>query len=120
MFHAKRYLQNFFNELFVKKDLSCLDRYLDPGYFDYDIGPAVDDHIQNSKDYILEAYKTDPTRHVVVREVRKVERAYCAHLVWRYSENGVEKTRFEGVATFVIENGRIKRRSTLMFEQSRE
>ena len=117
MFIAKRFLRNYFHELFVKKDVSCLDRYLSPDYFDSDIGPGVKDHVRNSKDYILNMYKTDPTLHVIVREVRKVERAYCAHLVWRHSENGIENTRFEGIATFIIEKNKIKRRSTLLFNQ---
>ncbi len=115
MFNAKKFLRNFFTELYEEKDLSCLDRYLHPDYFDYDIGAGVKDHLRNSKEYVLRKYEEDPGFRVAVKRVRKLGRAYCARLVWLSSENGSEKTLFEGIATFLIEDGRIRRRGTFLY-----
>jgi hypothetical protein len=115
MLDAKKYLKAFFRELYEKKDVSCLDRYLHPEYFDCDIGPGTKDHVGASKDFVLKKYTEDPGFRVNVKEVRKLGRAYCARLVWSTREDGAEKILFEGIATFLIEGGKIRRRGTFLF-----
>jgi predicted SnoaL-like aldol condensation-catalyzing enzyme len=110
------FLQEYFDELFVKKNLEALHTYMDPDYFDDDIGdPQVVDHIQCSKEYLAELYKNQPTICVKVRDTVSHDDVVSAYLEWSTSENNTRRTIRKGVAIFVIKDQKILKRHTFIY-----
>jgi hypothetical protein len=115
MISAKRYIKNYFHGLFIKRDLSTIEKYLDKNHFDYDIGTFEKDHITNSKKYLSELFKNKPSIQVKVLKVKSIGNIICAKLRWYETINNLEKTWLEGVATFYIKDKKILKGNTLIY-----
>jgi predicted SnoaL-like aldol condensation-catalyzing enzyme len=109
------FIRTYFNELFVKRNLEALDVYMDPNYFDDDIGDPDTNHIQNSKDYLAELFKTSPTIGVNVVDAIAHDDVISAYLEWFICENNVKRTIRKGIAIFVIKDQRILKRHTFIY-----
>ena len=115
MLAGRRFLQNYFDGLFIKKDLSFIDKYMDQEYFDYDIGPSVKDHIKNSKEFLKDIFEKQPNLRVIVKKVKRIGSILCAQLQWVIIENRIKKLYMEGIATFEIKKQKIRKRNTLIY-----
>jgi hypothetical protein len=111
------YLQNYFGELFGKRNIDALDKYLDREYFDDDIGDPTVDHIQNSKDYLKELFNTNSTVGVDVIKAIANENVISAFLDWYVLENGEKKVIRKGAVNFVLRGERILKRHTFIYSQ---
>ena len=112
---AFEYIKNYFNELFVNKDLSAIDNYLDTKYYDDDIGDTTDNHREESKAYLLELFKKDPTINVCVKKVQVQDDVICAYLEWNSKKEGKIKVLRKGIAIFEIVDRKIKKRHTYIY-----
>ncbi len=112
---AFEYIHNYFDQLFGKRNTSALDLYLDRDYFDEDIGDPAVDHIQNSKEYLAQLFREQPSIGVDVRAAIARDDVISAFLEWYIIENGVKRVIRKGVANFVVKNGKIIRRHTFVY-----
>jgi hypothetical protein len=110
-----QFLRQYFNELFVKRNLEALDLYLDPGYFDDDIGDPDINHLKNSKEYLTKLFKTNPTIGVDVIDAVAHDDVISAFLEWSICEDKVRRTIRKGVAIFVLKGQRILKRHTFIY-----
>jgi len=115
---ALEYISGYFGELFDKRNLEALDDYLDPDYFDDDIGDPAVDHISNSKEYLRQWFIEQPSIGVEVRGVSVKDDVISAFLEWYVSENGIKKVIRRGVAIFVLRNQRIIKRHTFIYYEA--
>ena len=107
MLGSKKFLVNYFDNLFIKRDLSTLDKYLDKNHFDYDIGFSSKDHTANSKQYLSELFIRKPTIRVKVLKTKTIKNVICAQLRWYETINKKEIVWQEGIATFLIQNNKM-------------
>ena len=112
---ALEFIQNYFNELFVRRNLAALDEFLDPAYFDDDIGDPTVDHIQNSKDYLAARFQEQPTIGVNVIDVLVHDDVISAYLQWYDLVDGHQRIYRKGVAIFVMNGRRIVKRHTFIY-----
>ncbi len=112
---AFAFIKTYFHDLFDKRDLSALDRYLSPDHFDDDIGPACSDHIANSKQYLSDWFAREPTVGVKVHKAMVSHDVISADLEWHAAENDGRRTLMRGVACFAVKDGRIVHRHTFMY-----
>lgn len=108
------FIRTYFHRLFVDRDLSALDVYLHPDYWDDDIGDPAVNHREDARRYLTELFARHPRMGVIV------ERAVCqgevitAYLAWH---EGLAVLR-SGVALFVVRGGRILKRHTFIHEEA--
>lgn len=113
---ALDYLRAYFRRLFEARDLSALDDYLAPDYWDDDIGEEGISHIEDSRRYLAELFARHPTIGV------DLERAVChghvvtAYLAWHHVQDGRRETLRRGVAIFVLRRDKIASRHTFIYE----
>ena len=81
------FIRGYFDELFGKRNVDALDVYLDPEYFDDDIGDPNIDHIQSSKQYLLHLFEDKPTIGVEVQDAVGRDGVISAFLEWFVTEN---------------------------------
>jgi hypothetical protein len=112
---SHEFLQEYFDELFVKKNLEALDTYMDSNYFDDDIGDPLVDNLKNSKEYLRELFKNQPTIGVDVKDAIIRDNVISAYLEWFTCENNIRKTIRKGVALFVIRDQKILKRHTFIY-----
>jgi len=114
------FIRQYFGELFGKRNLEALDFYLDSNYFDDDIGDPNSSHLKDSKEYLTELFKANPTIGVDVIDAVAHDNVISAFLEWFTCENNVRRTIRKGVAIFVIKNRKILKRHTyIYFEDKR-
>lgn len=112
------FIRAYFDELFAKHNLAILDTCLDPCYFDDDIGDPAVDHLQNSKEYLTDLFRKDPTVGVTVVDAVTHDDVISAYLEWFRIKEGEKKVFRKGVAVFVISGRKIiKRHTFIYFEQ---
>ena len=111
------FVRSYFDELFGKRNVDALDVYLDPDYFDDDIGDPGIDHIQNSKEYLLSLFKKKPTINVEVKDAVTGDNVVSAFLEWFVTENRERRIIMKGVAIFVLRNQKILKRHTYIYFQ---
>lgn len=112
---AYNYIKSYFYRLFVERDLSALEDYLDKSYWDDDIGKYDTDHVRNSKEYLEKWFKDEPTISVEVKKVVIEDDILTAYLEW-YKNNGDEKEiMIKGIGLFTIKNKRIIRRHNYVY-----
>ena len=111
------FVRNYFDELFGKRNVDALDVYLDPDYFDDDIGDPGIDHIQNSKEFLLNRFRETPAINVEVKDAVTSDDVISAFLEWFVMENGERRTIMKGVAIFVLRNQKILKRHTYIYFQ---
>ncbi len=117
---AFAFISAYFHDLFDARDLSALDRYLSPDYFDDDIGPSCADHVGNSRRYLSDWFSREPTVGVTVNKAMISHDVISADLEWHTGEDIGGKTLMRGVACFVIRDGRITHRHTFMYFKARD
>lgn len=109
------FIRKYFNELFVKRNLEALNFYMAPNYFDDDIGDPNTNHIQNSKEYLAELFKANPTIGIDVVDAVAHDDVISAYLEWFTCENNVKRTIRKGVAIFVVKDRKILKRHTYIY-----
>lgn len=108
-------IRNYFDELFGRRNVDALDAYLDPEYFDDDIGDPGVDHIKNSKEYLLNLFREKPTIGVEVKDAVTRDDVISAFLEWFVAENGARRVILKGVAIFVLRDQKILKRHTYIY-----
>lgn len=101
--------------MFDRRNLDILDSFLDENYFDEDIGDPKINHIQNSKEFLAEWFKEQPTLGIDVMDAIAQENVISAFLQWHVTEANAKKIVQKGVAIFVVKNQRIARRHTWIY-----
>ena len=109
------FIRNYFEELFGRRNVDALDAYLDPEYFDDDIGDPGVDHIKNSKEYLLNLFREKPTIGVEVKDAVTRDDVISAFLEWFVAENGARRVILKGVAIFVLRDQKILKRHTYIY-----
>jgi predicted SnoaL-like aldol condensation-catalyzing enzyme len=112
---AFEYIKGYFHDLFTRRDLTALDRYLDREYCDDDIGDPTVDQIANSKEYLGRLFLEKPTIGVdVIRAVSHGD-VIAAFLEWHVREDDVRKVIMKGLANFQLRGNRILKRQTFIY-----
>lgn len=111
------FVRNYFDELFGQQSIGTLDLYLDPEYFDDDIGDPSVDHIQNAKEFLKEVFRKNPTIGVDVKDAMARDGVISAFLEWYVIEIGVKRIIRKGIAIFVLRNQKILKRHTYVYDQ---
>ena len=111
------FIRTYFDELFGKRNINILDVYLDRDYFDDDIGDPNVDHIQSSKEYLLNLFKEKPTIRVDVKDVVTNDGVISAFLEWFVTEHHVKRIIIKGIAIFVLRDQKIRKRHTYIYFQ---
>ena len=114
------FIRNYFNELFGKRNLDALDVFLDKDYFDDDIGDTDIDHIENSREYLADLFRKHPTIGVDVSDAITKDDVISAFLEWFVFENNIKQVIRKGVAIFVVEDRRILKRHTFIYQDGGE
>lgn len=114
---AELYIKNYFDQLFGKKNIDSLDSYLHKDYWDDDIGDSNVNHVENSKRYLENLFKENPQIGIDVNRVIAYENTIIAYLTWYENKNNVKKVLRKGVAIFEIENTKIKKRHTYLYNK---
>lgn len=109
------FIRAYFDELFGKRNVNTLEVYLDKDYFDDDIGDPNVDHIENSREYLLELFKRQPTIGVDVKDAITQDGVISAFLEWFVLENNVKRTIRRGVAIFEVKDCKIYKRHTYVY-----
>jgi predicted SnoaL-like aldol condensation-catalyzing enzyme len=112
---ALEYIKGYFDELFVKHNVDALDRYLDKDYFDHDIGDPNVDHIQNSKQYLLRLFESEPGIGVNVVRAMGQGDVISAFLEWYVVKDHIKTVTMKGVGNFLLRGERILKRHTFIY-----
>ena len=112
---AFEYIKNYFYELFVNKDLGTIDNYLVTNYYDDDIGETTDNHRKESKAYLLELFRKDPTINVCVKKVQVQDDVISAYLEWNSKKEDEIEVLRKGIAIFEIVDMKIRKRHTYIY-----
>lgn len=111
------FIRKYFDELFGKRNIDALDTYLDKDYFDDDISNPTIDHIKNSKEFLTELFKEKPTIGVEVKDAMTRDGVVSAFLEWFVCENNTKRIIRKGIAIFVLNNCKILKRHTYIYDQ---
>jgi hypothetical protein len=109
------FIRMYFDELFGKRNLDALDDFMDPDYFDDDIGDPGIDHIASSKEFLANLFQRQPTIGVDVLDAIARDNVISAYLEWHVQENNHKRTIRKGVAIFVVRDQRILKRHTFIY-----
>lgn len=109
------FIRKYFEELFSKRNIDCLDLYLDEQYSDDDIGDAQANHKENSKKFLAEWFRKQPTIGVDVIDAMAQDNVITAVLHWFVLESNVKRIVKKGVAVFVLNQRKILRRHTYLY-----
>lgn len=109
------YIKRYFFELFDRRNMEALHEFLDPEYFDDDIGDPAVDHIANSKEYLRQWFIEQASISVEVSGAAVKDDVISAFLEWHVSENGCKRVIRKGVAIFVLRDRKILRRHTFIY-----
>jgi predicted SnoaL-like aldol condensation-catalyzing enzyme len=117
---AYDFIYDYFNEIFNKRNIDELDIYLDENYYDDDIGEGSKNHIRNSKEYLSNIFKKNPTIEVEVIKVIVRDNVITAYLEWKAERNSKKVILRKGIGIFEIKENKIIRRHTYIYYQSKE
>lgn len=109
------FIREYFDELFVRRNIDALDVYLDKDYFDDDISDPTVDHIKNSKEFLTELFKQSPTIGVEVKDAITQDGVISAFIEWSVREISAKRIIRKGVAIFVVHNQQILKRHTFIY-----
>jgi len=109
------FIREYFDELFGKRNMDALSTYLDPSYFDDDIGEFEADHVKCSREFLTALFKRQPTIGVDVQNAIVQDNVISAFLHWSVLEEDIKRIIRKGVAIFVVENRKIVRRHTYIY-----
>lgn len=113
---ALEFIRKYFDEIFNHRNPDALDSYLDDNYHDDDIGEGdITDHINNSKAYLAEWFRTQPTIGVDVKDAMAQDNVVTAFIDWFVVEDGAKRAIMKGVAIFVLNNRKILKRHTYIY-----
>jgi hypothetical protein len=111
------FIRKYFDELFGKRNIGALDLYLDENYFDDDIGDAEVDHLENSKEFLAEWFRVQPTIGVEVIDAITQDNVISAFLNWFVIESNTKRIIQKGVVIFVVNNQKILKRHTYIYSE---
>ncbi|MBA4384105.1 MAG: hypothetical protein C0410_05160 [Anaerolinea sp.] len=111
-----KFIRGYFDDLFVKRNIEALDKYLDKTYFDEDIGDPSVDHIQNSKEFLKDLFIRVPTIGVEVIDAVCHDDVLTAYLEWYRMDSDTRQLIRKGVAIFVMNGKQIVKRHTFIYE----
>ncbi len=114
---AHAFVSRYFRRLFDDHDLNALDDYLHPNYWDDDIGDSAADHIENAKSYLAKVFGEKPRLRVDVRATIALDDVIMSYLEWYEGEGAERRTQMKGAAIFVLDEGRILKRHTYIYEK---
>jgi len=109
------FIHRYFDEVFNKRNIDALDDFVDKDYFDDDIGDPKVDHLKNSKEFLKELFRRNPTIGIDVTDAITHDNVISAFLEWFVRENEKKRVIRKGVAVFVVENQRIRKRHTYIY-----
>lgn len=109
------FVRKYFDELFGCHNIDALDEFLDGSYFDDDIGDPEVDHIQNSKEFLKELFRENPTIGVNVVDTITHDSVISSFVEWYVVENGKIRIIRKGIVIFVVYNQRIIKRHTFIY-----
>jgi hypothetical protein len=112
---ALEFIRTYFDELFRKRIIAALDQYLDEMYYDDDIGDSSVNHIENSKAFLAEWFKAEPTLGVDVKEAIAQDNVITAFLEWYVIQHNAKRVIQKGVAIFVVKDRKIIKRHTYIY-----
>lgn len=112
---ALTYIQTYFDELFVKRNLDAIDLYLDKDYFDDDIGDPGIDHVQSSKEFLAALFKNEPTIGVDVKDAVVHDNVIAAFVEWFVHEQNEKRIIRKGLAIFALNDQKILKRHTYIY-----
>ena len=112
---AYEYIRTYFHRLFVERDISALDEYLHPDYWDDDIGESGISHIDNSKQFLYSLFQRLPNIDVNVENVMCNENVITVCLQWVDLHGGHPEILRKGIAVFVLTERKISRRHTYIY-----
>lgn len=108
------FIRTYFHRLFVDRDLSALEAYLHPDYWDDDIGDPAVNHREDSRRYLAELFARQPRIGVTVERAVCQGEVIAAYLAWHEGEAVLRR----GVALFVVHGGQIVKRHTFIHEEA--
>jgi hypothetical protein len=109
------FIRRYFEELFTKRNVDALDVYLDRDYSDDDIPTGSSDHLKNSKEYLKNLFREQPTIGVDVIDAMAQDDVITAFLAWYVVENNVRRILRKGIAIFVLRGRKILKRHTYLY-----
>jgi DNA-binding phage protein len=115
---ATEYIRNYFKKIFKDHDLSYLDDILHPEYWDDDIGIEGENHIENSKNYLKEVFETINEANVEVTNVNTKDNIISAYLEWTRNEKNKRIVYMKGIGIFEINNRKIIKRHTYIYQRT--
>jgi len=111
------FIKKYFDELFVKRNIDALYTFLDENYFDDDIGDPEINHLENSKAFLTELFKAQPSIGVDVKDAITLDNVITAYLNWFVVENNAKRIIRKGIAIFVLKDQKILKRHTYIYYQ---
>ena len=112
---AAEFVRDYFVTLFETRDLSALEQYVHPDYFDDDIGDPEIDHVEAGKGYLQSLYQRHPTINVTPIRTIVQDEVISSYLEWSTTASGERTVHVRGIALFVMESGRILKRHTFIY-----
>ena len=109
------FIREYFDELFVKRNLNAVSSYLDENYFDDDIGESEADHVKCSKEFLSPLFRRQPTIDVDVKDATVQDNVISAFLDWFVLEDHAKRIIRKGVAIFVVDHCKIVKRHTFTY-----
>lgn len=109
------FVRKYFDELFGCHNVDALDEFLVGSYFDDDIGDPNVDHIVNSKEFLKDLFRENPTIGVNVLDTITHDNVISSFVEWYVIEN--DKTRIirKGIVILVVHDQRIHKRHTFIY-----
>ena len=115
---AAAFLTEYFNMLFIHRDLDRLDEYLHTDYWDDDIGDPDVDHIENGKQYLLKLFERKPNVGVKVTRAVIMDNVITAYLEWYDDFQTPESLWLKGIGLFEMDCGKIVKRHTYIYQKN--
>lgn len=111
------FVRKYFDALFSCHNVDALDEYLDGSYYDDDIGDPNVDHILNSKEFLRELFRENPTVGVNVTETITKDNVISSFVEWFVIENDISRIIRKGIVIFVVHDQRIQKRHTFIYSE---
>lgn len=115
---AESFINHYFTELYVKRNIDALEDFLHKDYWDDDIGDPDINHLENSKDFLAELFKAKPKAGIKVRSVTVLDNVITAYLEWYNDISDAGTLWMKGIAIFVIDFGKIIKRHTYFYQKN--
>ncbi|MBN2444321.1 MAG: nuclear transport factor 2 family protein [Spirochaetales bacterium] len=95
------YLKEYFHDLFVKRSIDALDNYLHPDYHDDDIGDNGENHIENTKSFLKDLFKRNPSIGMDVKKAVIEDNVITAYLNWYIQKDGKKEITIKNTDSYL-------------------